>query len=437
MEQLVVGALLVHGSGHLGHVEAVLLHPSVIHELAHVISGGIGQQDGTSLALRNFVLLDESVSTSHCGATAATDQQALMTNQGSAHRKCFIIIGLHPVVDDLTIKHGWDEIVTNALHLVGSQLLLSSAVGFLVHLLRLRQNAAIGINSHDFHARDQFLELLGNSGHSATCSGGHDHVVQLAFALLGDLLGSAIVVSQGVARVLVLIQDVTTEVFRQAGRQEDVAVFGVPGGLGGGSEDLSTKALHGVHLLTGHLLWQADDLLVAFDGRDHAQADASVAAGGLNEDVTRLNSATLLSLLNHSLGNTVLHRASGVEKLHLRDHFAINIEEVCQARHAHHRGEANQVKGGVANLLVRPATLDGANSELLEVGVNLLIPADVVRSPDDSLLGLIVWQLLHLARASNHWIHRCNEAALRQLKPGSCHLPECNSTEAGHDCWHG
>ena len=24
-------------------------------------------------------------------------------------------------------------------------------------------------------------------------------------------------------------------------------------GLGGGSEDLSTKALHGVHLLTGHL----------------------------------------------------------------------------------------------------------------------------------------------------------------------------------------
>ena len=31
---------------------------------------------------------------------------------------------------------------------------------------------------------------------------------------------------------------------------------------------------------------------LAFDGRDHAQAHASVAAGGLNEDVTRLNSAT-------------------------------------------------------------------------------------------------------------------------------------------------
>ena len=41
------------------------------------------------------------------------------------------------------------------------------------------------------------------------------------------------------------------------------AVLGVPGGLRWGAQDLGAQALHGVHLLTRHLLGQADDLLVA------------------------------------------------------------------------------------------------------------------------------------------------------------------------------
>ena len=40
-------------------------------------------------------------------------------------------------------------------------------------------------------------------------------------------------------------------------------------------------------------------LRLAFDGRDHAQADASVAAGGLNEDVTWSSGADLCWSWDH------------------------------------------------------------------------------------------------------------------------------------------
>mmetsp|Transcript_112508 Transcript_112508/g.157789 ORF Transcript_112508/g.157789 Transcript_112508/m.157789 type:complete len:379 (-) Transcript_112508:2-1138(-) len=362
-----------------------------------------------------------------------------MSNNRAAHGERLVVISLHPVVDDLPVEDGGDEVVSDALNLVGSQLLLPCASGLLVHMGWLGQNAAVWVNTHDLHAGNQLLELLGHAGHGSASTSGHDHVIQLAFALLGDLLGRAVIVGQRVAGVLVLVEHVAAQVLCQSGRQEDVAVLRIPGSLRGCAEDLCSQALHGVHLLAGHLLRQANDLLVAFDGRDHAKANTSVSTGGLNEDVTWLNSATLLSLLNHPLGNAVLHRAAGVEELNLAKEIAIHIEELGKSRHANHRGEANQIQGGITDLAIRPAALDGANRQLLEIVVNLLVPANVVGCLHLALLGWIVGHLLHLARASNDWIHCCDEAALRHhaLQTQALDARKSCLSEAGHHSGHG
>ena len=104
------------------------------------------------------------------------------------------------------------------------------------------------------------------------------------------------------------------EFLRQALRQEDVRVFGIPGSFGGRAEDLSPKALHGVDLLTGHLLRQADNLLVPLQGRYEAKPDACVATGGLDEDVTWLDATTLLRLLDHALGDAGLEELPVLKK---------------------------------------------------------------------------------------------------------------------------
>mmetsp|Transcript_56339 Transcript_56339/g.98919 ORF Transcript_56339/g.98919 Transcript_56339/m.98919 type:complete len:270 (-) Transcript_56339:34-843(-) len=267
----------------------------------------------------------------------------------------------------------------------------------------------MGIDRNNFDTRDLLLQLLRGARDGATGSRGHEHVVQLATRLLDDLLGGAIVVRERVSRVDVLIQNMAVQLLGEARRQEDVRVLSIPGGLGRCTQDLSAKALHGVYLLSRHLLRETDDHLVALQGGSQGEADAGVAAGGLNQHVARLDAAALLRLLDHALANTVLDGASGIEELHLRQQLALDVEELRKARHAHHGREADQVKSRVANLRIRPGAGILADCELHEVRLERRIPTIVGRRRDLALLRGIVRHLRHVPGPSHDWVHSSGE----------------------------
>mmetsp|Transcript_1598 Transcript_1598/g.2805 ORF Transcript_1598/g.2805 Transcript_1598/m.2805 type:complete len:216 (+) Transcript_1598:509-1156(+) len=209
--------------------------------------------------------------------------------------------------------------------------LVPCAAGAIIHAIRLGQDAAIGVHSNNLQTRNLLLQLESSSSDGASGSSRHNHVVELSLCLLIDLLRSTFVVRQGVSRVLVLIQHVATQILGQALRQEDVRVLGIPRRLCWRSQDFSAQALHCVDLLSGHLLWQADDHLVALDGSCHAKTNASVSTGGLNENVARLNAAALLGFLDHALANSIFDGTTSVEELALRNELALHIQVLLQA----------------------------------------------------------------------------------------------------------
>mmetsp|Transcript_54588 Transcript_54588/g.171408 ORF Transcript_54588/g.171408 Transcript_54588/m.171408 type:complete len:457 (-) Transcript_54588:91-1461(-) len=406
---------LLAGSPENGlQVEAGLLDPLVVHHLAHVIPGGVGEQHGHALVLADVVLLDEAGRARHRGAAAAADEQALVPDDGAHGREGLVVVRLHPVVRDLPVEHRGDEVVADALHLVGRQPLLAGARGAVVQAVGLREDAAVGVHGHDLHAGDLLLQLLRGAGDGAAGARGHDHVVQLPADLLHDLLGRAVVVRERVARVDVLVQHVAVELLRQPGRQEDVGVLGVPRGLRGRAQDLGAEALHGVHLLPRHLLRQADDHLVALEGGRQGEPDARVAAGGLDQHVPGLDPAALLRLLDHALADAVLDGAAGVEELHLGEQLALDVEELGEARHADHGREADQVEGGVADLRVGPAARLLARAELHEVLLDLPVPAVVGRRRDLALPGGVVGRLLHLPGPRHDRVHGGRERPRRR-----------------------
>mmetsp|Transcript_106509 Transcript_106509/g.308216 ORF Transcript_106509/g.308216 Transcript_106509/m.308216 type:complete len:201 (+) Transcript_106509:334-936(+) len=200
-----------------------------------------------------------------------------MPDDVAPHRQGLVVVGLDPMVHDVLVEHRRHEIVADAFNLIGLELLVPSPRRHLVHGCRLREDAAIWVHSDDLDARDLLLQLLGRAGDCAASARGHYHVVQLTARLLDDLLRSALVVRQWVAGVLILVENVAVQLLGQALREEDVRVLRIPCRLCGRAENLGAQTLHGVHLLAGHLLGQADDHLVAFQRRGHAQADACVA----------------------------------------------------------------------------------------------------------------------------------------------------------------
>ena len=60
------------------------------------------------------------------------------------------------------------------------------------------------------------------------------------------------------------------------------------------------------YLLVGHIFGQADDEAVAADGRPQGKTETSVAAGGLNDGVARLDATAPLGLREHAERNAVL-----------------------------------------------------------------------------------------------------------------------------------
>ena len=184
---------LLLGVGH----KVVLLEPLDAEELGHVVPDRVGEDHDAPLARAQ--LLGDLEGGPHGGARGATTEEALLANQPAGDLKGVLVVGLDPPVNEGALKHIGDEVVANALHLVGGD--------GAVEGLGLSEDGAVGVHTNNDAVGGTLLELPGNSGDGSPSSGANDNHVNLAVALLEDLLSGAIVVGKWVVWVAVLVKD--------------------------------------------------------------------------------------------------------------------------------------------------------------------------------------------------------------------------------------
>mmetsp|Transcript_93566 Transcript_93566/g.302371 ORF Transcript_93566/g.302371 Transcript_93566/m.302371 type:complete len:209 (-) Transcript_93566:896-1522(-) len=162
-EQLREKTLLLSAPHNLVSLEALLGKPPVIEELAHVVTGGVGEEHCHALVGADVVLLDELVGPCHGGAAAAADHEAFVADDAAAHGKGLVVISLDPIVGEVLVKHRGNEVVADTLHMVGLEQLVPGPLGLLVHGVRLCEHAAVGVHANDLDTRDLLLELFGRA----------------------------------------------------------------------------------------------------------------------------------------------------------------------------------------------------------------------------------------------------------------------------------
>jgi hypothetical protein len=156
-------------------------------------------------------------------------------------------------------------------------------------------------------------------------------------------------VRERVVGVDVLVKnDTSGDLLLQSPGDTDVALGSIPGSAGGCADNLSAESLEDGDLLAAHLLGEGDDGPVALDGADEGEANAGVAAGGLDEHaVSGSDAAFLLSGLDHAQGNAVLDGAAGVEELAFGVDLAVDAERLGDAVEADERGVADVLEDAV------------------------------------------------------------------------------------------
>jgi len=326
----------------LGHGEVIVLHPLLREELGHVVTNGVRKDDDNTLTLGDIKLLNSADSSRHGGARRTTAQETLRADKATSHDEGLLILSLDPLIDERTVKNIRDEIITNTLNLVRAALS--------VKRLGLSKDGTVRINTNDLDGGDLLLELLGKTRDGTTSTSSRNKVINLTIALVNELLSSAVIVSKRVRRVDVLIENVGVGELRvELLGDTNVRLGGIPGSLGGGADNLSTKSLQDINLLLGHLLREGDDHLVTLKSSSEGHTDTSVTRGGLNEDVSGLNAARGLGIANHSLANTVLDGTTSVEELALGKNLALNTFFFSNLVDANKGGTTNVLKDRVIN----------------------------------------------------------------------------------------
>merc|ERR1712137_1210780 len=132
-EVLRIETLLVYCPIYGLHVKSSLCNPVIIHHFAHVIPRGVSKKDSYTFVLPNVVLLDKPQSACHSGSAAAANQQPFMSNNGTNHCERFIVVGFHPIVHNVSVKNGGNEVVTNTFDLIRCKTFLAGARGSIAH----------------------------------------------------------------------------------------------------------------------------------------------------------------------------------------------------------------------------------------------------------------------------------------------------------------
>ena len=117
-----------------------------------------------------------------------------------------------------------------------------------------------------------------------------------------------------------------------------------------GEHQFRAVGLHQLAALHAHGLGHHDDDAVAPGGGHRSQTDAGVAGGGLDDNGAGLQKALGLGIINHGLGDTVLHAAGGVEILQLAQDFGLQALFLLNVDQLQQRGLSDQLISGCINV---------------------------------------------------------------------------------------
>ena len=225
-------------------------------------------------------------------------------------------------VPDVLVENLGDDIGAQPLDLVWAGMPLA------------QQRGLGGLNAEDPDVGPFLGQDLAHTGQGAAGADTGDEGVELT-GLLQEFARSRLPVDPGVGRVGELgCQD------RVGGRLLDL--LGPLDRTGDaalrGEHELGAESAHDRTALLGHSLRHRDDDLVAQSRADHGQADARVAAGGLDDRAARLEIARLLGCAHDRQGDAVLDGPGGLEGLDLgQDRDGAGDDAI----DAHQRGAAD------------------------------------------------------------------------------------------------
>ena len=283
------------------------LLPQLVEEPGGEIAlAEVGKDDDDQLArvLRVARKLDRRVDR-RAGGDA--HQQALLTGQAARHGEGLVVGHLDDLVDQLRLQHGGHKARADALNLVRA----GSAAGEHV--------AVRGLDGHGPEARLARLDVLADAGQRAAGADAGDENVRLAIGVVPYLRAGGLKVDLRVCGVVELLQDEAVGRLAlqllglgdgalhavRARRQNNLRAVG----------EQQNAALH------AHRLRHGEDDAVSLDRGHKRQADAGVAAGGLDQHgFAGLDLAIALGGLDHGQADAVLHAAGRVAALQLGDY---------------------------------------------------------------------------------------------------------------------
>ena len=158
-------------------------------------------------------------------------------------------------------------------------------------------------------------------GSAGTYSG--YEVIDLAVGIVPDFRTGCCPVGSRICRVHELTGDEAVRRFLCQflslgdGALHALGAFGQDQFRAGGFQDVPALHAHGFR--------HGQDDAIALGRRDGGQADACVAAGGLNDHRTFLQQALCFSILNHRPSNSIFNASSRIKRFNLSDDFGFKF----------------------------------------------------------------------------------------------------------------
>lgn len=267
---------------------------------AQVFFAAVGKDDDDFAAVQRFGDLNGG---EHGRAAAHADENALVFDDLARHLKRGFALDGDGNIDGIRVV----DFRNNGLLHVFQALYVVAA-----HGLRLDDlNGGIFLFQPHAHAHQR-----------AGGAESGDEMRQRAVGLPPDLLGGGFVMRKLVVDVGKLVG--VKIFFRVFGDQLGCPADGAVGALAGGREDdPAAERLDHTAALDGNRFAHDDDDLIALDRADHGEADAGVAAGGLDDGFAGRQAAVRLRLLNHAQSDAVLDAAGRVKALQLGENLDV------------------------------------------------------------------------------------------------------------------
>ena len=214
--------------------------------------------------------------------------------------------------------------------LVGLVLIKNPGLVRLLHIFQaLDLVLHMGFDGNDLNGRIQFFQpFIEPHDGAAGAQGGHD-MGDPAFGLVPDLLGRALIMGQGIAGIIELVGQIVF-IGKFPGQAVDFLDGAVGPQLSRGQQYLGPQGLENEFALFAGRLGHGANARIAFDGADHGQTDAGIAAGGLDHRLSRGEFAPNFGIMQHGPGYPVFDGTPGIKifEFDVNRHPGIGVETV-------------------------------------------------------------------------------------------------------------